>query len=103
MEVLEEGGDVNESEGLALFDVRGEEPVSPKAPPRRSMAEGLLFTGALALEGAAASTLGLVTCVGVADELDAVSVSGSGIGPSIAQRLLSYFERMNCSILCSGG
>lgn len=82
-------------EGLALLADCEE---SPNAPPSRSIADGLLAVVGLAWT-AGASALGLVTGGAGAAEPGTAKVSGSGIGPSIAQRLLSYFERMNCSIL----
>lgn len=63
------------------------------------MAEGLLVVDDLVLGAAAASGVGLVACAARGDDPATDRVSGSGIGPSIAQRLLSYFERINCSIL----
>lgn len=99
--VLPDGGEGYARDGLALLLVGAEaEPDSPNAPPRRSIAEGLDAAGDLIFGEVADAVEGLVTCAGVAAD-GAPSVSGSGIGPSMAHRLLSYFERMNCSILLS--
>jgi hypothetical protein len=73
---------------------------SPKAPPRRSMAVDLEVEGDLTFgEVAPVLEVGLVTGAEAGSAPGRTILSGSGMGPSIAHRLLSYLERMNCSIL----
>lgn len=79
---------------------------SSNAPASKSIADCFeVVAGALLVGDRVLSTVSdwredavVVDWLG-SDEAGSPSVAGSGTGPSIAHRLLSYFERMNCSIL----